>query len=66
MKPTALLVVKENQALKIEALRNFKIGDKAIVAGDEWIFKGPSTYYPRIEERVSSFTFISDSSVVIG
>ena len=45
---TALRVVEENTALRIECVRAF--GDKQI--GDEWLFKGPATYIPRIEERV--------------
>lgn len=52
LKPTPLLVVKENTALRIEATRNFTLDKKKIVAGDEWLFYGPATYYPRVEERV--------------
>jgi major vault protein len=51
-RPSPLLVVKENTALRIEATRNFEKQGKKIVAGDEWLFLGPSTYRPRIEERV--------------
>lgn len=50
--PTALLVVKENTALRLEATRNFEKNGNKIVAGDEWLFYGPNTYYPRIEERI--------------
>jgi len=36
--------------LKIEATRNFKDSDGVERnVGDEWLFKGPATYYPRIE-----------------
>lgn len=41
------------QALKLEATRNFtnKDGNK-ITAGEEYLFLGPATYYPRVEERI--------------
>ena len=54
MKPRPLDIVKELTALKIEALRTF-VDEKDKIkrnAGDEWLFEGPATYYPRIEERV--------------
>jgi len=51
-KPTPLTVVKENTALRIEAIRNFEKDGKKLVAGDEWLFIGPGTYIPRTEERV--------------
>jgi major vault protein len=52
-KPQALAVVNVNQALKLKALRDFT-GEKGVsrVAGDEWLFIGPGTYIPRIEESV--------------
>eukprot|EP01017_Pseudomicrothorax_dubius_P016763 TRINITY_DN1896_c0_g1_i6.p1 TRINITY_DN1896_c0_g1~~TRINITY_DN1896_c0_g1_i6.p1 ORF type:complete len:800 (+),score=283.28 TRINITY_DN1896_c0_g1_i6:30-2429(+) len=51
--PTQLTVVKENVALKIEAVRNFvDKSKKSITAGDRWLFAGPATYYPRVEERI--------------
>jgi major vault protein len=49
--PTKLTIVKEGSALKIEAQRNFK-GEKEVLAGDQYLFIGPATYYPRIEEKV--------------
>ena len=50
---TKLVFVKENEALRITAVRNFKNkAGKDVVAGDEWLFEGPATYYPRIEERI--------------
>lgn len=51
--PKKLMVVKELTALKIEAIRNF-VDNKGEEknAGDEWLFFGPATYYPRIEEKV--------------
>jgi len=40
-------------AFKIEATRKFIDKDgKEKQAGDEWIFEGPATYYPRIEEKI--------------
>lgn len=50
--PIGLLVVKENSALRIQATRNFKKENKNILAGDEWLYYGPATYYPRVEEKV--------------
>jgi len=53
MSPTKLIFVKENEALRITAVRNFKNkAGKDVVAGDEWLFEGPATYYPRVEERI--------------
>jgi major vault protein len=45
--PCPLTVVKDREALKLEASINFtsRDGTKRI-AGDRWLFKGPSTYYP--------------------
>lgn len=47
-KPQPLAVVAANTALRLRALRDFD----GRVAGDEWLFKGPATYNPRIEESV--------------
>ena len=53
LKPTKLVYVQENEALRITAIRNFKNKDgKEVIAGDEWLFEGPNTYYPRVEEKV--------------
>ncbi len=51
--PTKLKVVRELMALKIEAIRNFKDrkGNER-KAGDIWLFEGPGTYIPCIEERI--------------
>lgn len=51
--PKALLVVKELNAFKVEAIRNF-VAENGIErnAGDEWLIEGPCTYYPRIEEKL--------------
>jgi major vault protein len=43
-----LSVVPPNTALRLKAQRNFD--DKN--AGDEWLFKGPATYIPRVEVKV--------------
>src|SRR3989338_4786706 len=47
-KITPLKVVADLQALLIKCVRDF--GDK--VAGDEYLFSGPGTYIPRVEEVV--------------
>lgn len=47
-----LRVVQPNTALRIQALRDFQDGDIDRKAGDEWAFKGPGTYVPKIEELV--------------
>ncbi|RLN70202.1 hypothetical protein BBJ28_00020555, partial [Nothophytophthora sp. Chile5] len=46
-----LRVVPVDSALRIRATR--KVGK--YVAGDEWLFVGPATYYPRVEEEVVVF-----------
>lgn len=43
-----LRVVPADTALRLRATR--KVGKFA--AGDEWLFVGPATYYPRVEEEV--------------
>jgi major vault protein len=51
-KPQPLAVVPVNTALRMRALRDFEQSEIKRVAGDEWLFKGPATYIPRIEESV--------------
>jgi len=61
-KPTPLQVVQANHALRLRGIRDFEeiIGDpnakdaKVIkrLAGDEWLFEGPATYFPRVEVQV--------------
>jgi len=52
-KPQALQVVPVQEALRIRATRDFTDKDGNVrVAGNEWLFKGPATYVPRIEEMV--------------
>jgi len=47
-KVNALQVVGPDAALRLRAIRDFE--DKT--AGDEWLFKGPATYKPRVEVQV--------------
>ena len=48
-----LLVVEENCALRLRAIRDFKDNaGETKNAGDEWQFEGPSTYIPRVEEEM--------------
>ena len=47
-----LQVVAENSAIRLRANRDFTDGEIVRSAGDEWHFRGPATYYPRIEEDV--------------
>lgn len=56
-----LKVVEKNAALNLRALRDFADTDPATgaavarVAGDEWQFRGPGTYVPRVEaEQVAT------------
>ena len=44
-----LLVVEVNQALRLKVVRDFTDGTKSWRAGDEYLFKGPGTYLPRVE-----------------
>jgi len=48
-----LSYVKSNEALKLRANRNLKDGDVTRQAGDEWLFYGPKTYYPRIGVEIA-------------
>lgn len=50
---TPLTVVATDSALRIRAVLDFTDTDgKKYVAGDEWLFKGPSTYTPAVEVLV--------------
>jgi major vault protein len=51
-KVSPLQVVAPNTALKLRAIRDVKVDDKDIYAGDEWLFRGPGTYIPRVEVQV--------------
>lgn len=47
-----LQIVAPDQALQLRCIRDFKDGEVARKAGDEWLLRGPCTYRPRIEELV--------------
>lgn len=47
-----LLLVKPDSALRLKAIRDFKDGEYDRVSGDEWLFEGPGTYIPRVEEII--------------
>jgi len=62
-KVAPLQVVAPNTALRLRALRDVKITQPAVDAkdkaktvtyraGDEWLFRGPGTYYPRVEVQI--------------
>jgi len=53
-KVSPLQVVAPNTALRLRAIRDVKDEDETIHnAGDEWLFKGPGTYVPRVEVQVA-------------
>jgi major vault protein len=43
-----LRVLEANSAIRVRANRDFE----SHAAGDEWLFLGPATYFPRVEEDV--------------
>jgi major vault protein len=47
-RPSPLQVVGADQALRLRCIRDHD----GHVAGDEWLFKGPATYLPRVEVQV--------------
>lgn len=50
---TELEIVGINEALRIKADRDFEDEKKQKrVAGDEWLFVGPGTYRPKVEETI--------------
>lgn len=50
---TPLRVVEVDSALRLVASRDFTDeSEKKYTAGDEWLFLGPATYYPRVEVTV--------------
>jgi len=51
-KVSPLQVVAPNTALKLRSVRDCKDEGVLRVAGDEWLFKGPGTYIPRVEVQV--------------
>eukprot|EP00296_Roombia_truncata_P007531 JP445970.1.p1 GENE.JP445970.1~~JP445970.1.p1 ORF type:complete len:844 (-),score=263.76 JP445970.1:168-2465(-) len=48
-----LQVVQPDTALKLRANTDFTDGSIERSSGDEWLFKGPATYFPRVEVDVS-------------
>ncbi|EGD78575.1 major vault protein [Salpingoeca rosetta] len=53
MPVTPLTVVPADSALHIQAILDFSDDDgNRRIAGDEWLFEGPGTYIPRVEEKV--------------
>jgi major vault protein len=51
-KVSPLQVVAPLTALKLRAIRDYQEGSNVYSAGDEWLFKGPGTYVPRVEVQV--------------
>jgi major vault protein len=51
-KVSPLQVVLPNTALRLRATRDAKIDGVERYAGDEWLFRGPGTYTPRVEVQV--------------
>jgi len=51
-KVTPLQVVAPNTAIRLRAIRDYK----EYKAGDEWLHKGPGTYYPAVEVQVVEIT----------
>jgi len=51
-KVSPLQVVLPNTALRLRATRDLKLDGADRYAGDEWLFRGPGTYVPRVEVQV--------------
>jgi len=51
-KVTPLTIVAADSALRLRAIRDFTHDKTKFTAGDEWLFKGPDTYIPRVEVQV--------------
>ena len=52
-KVVALEVVAPDTALRLRSIRDFTDENgKSFTAGDEWLFKGPGTYLPRVEVQI--------------
>jgi len=49
-KVSQLQVVQANSAIRLKAIRDLPQENKQ--TGDEWLFKGPGTYIPRVEVQV--------------
>jgi major vault protein len=66
--PQPLQIVAADTALRLSAKRDFTDSDgKQRTAGDEWLFEGPATFYPRVEvdvkETVSSQLIAKDHAL---
>eukprot|EP01006_Ploeotia_vitrea_P054597 TRINITY_DN67905_c6_g2_i1.p1 TRINITY_DN67905_c6_g2~~TRINITY_DN67905_c6_g2_i1.p1 ORF type:complete len:851 (+),score=128.03 TRINITY_DN67905_c6_g2_i1:42-2555(+) len=44
-----LKVIEKNSAILLKAIRDGEDGERKFQAGEEWLFKGPGTYTPRVE-----------------
>lgn len=51
-KVSPLQVVAYDSAIRLRCIRDFSEGEKKYSAGDEWLFRGPGTYLPRVEVQV--------------
>eukprot|EP01104_Vermistella_antarctica_P010585 TRINITY_DN2835_c0_g1_i1.p1 TRINITY_DN2835_c0_g1~~TRINITY_DN2835_c0_g1_i1.p1 ORF type:complete len:1000 (+),score=216.38 TRINITY_DN2835_c0_g1_i1:372-3002(+) len=50
---TPLTIVSPDSALRLSCIRDFTdVNGTKRQAGDEWLFRGPGTYYPRVEVEV--------------
>lgn len=49
-----ITTIEETQALKLEATQQFFDARDNVQrnAGDQWLLRGPITYYPRVEEKI--------------
>lgn len=70
MRPFSFL--KDNEALVLRALRPFideRDGKKERFVEDEYLFKGPATYIPRVEEsimnKVESYTVLPNTGILL-
>ena len=70
MKPFTFL--KDNEALVLKAVRPFtdtRDGNHERFVDDEYLFKGPGTYVPRIEEtlksRIESITVLKNQGILL-
>jgi len=55
-KVSPLQVVAPNAALRLRSIRDFDDDGTKRIAGDEWLFRGPGTYIPRVETQVVEIT----------
>ena len=48
-KKSPLVVVKPDEAIRLRAIFNVEVDGTEYAAGEEWLFRGPGTYIPRVE-----------------